>query len=172
MSHTALFQFSQGGQEAQVVLEWDESSSISALVTSMAETFWPAMQGRTSAATTLEFVQVGDASTGEIRIINETGGGLNTALPPTCAALVNKTVSGSRDGRFFWPGVPEQDVAADGRFTVVSLPQWNTAVDTAFGATSAAGHTMVVTNSLEVENPVTALTMRQYIGTQRRRLFN
>lgn len=156
----------------QVVWEFDESSSIAALANSMENTVWPGVKARVSASCNLQQIQVGDSVTGETVIVNDNGDASTNVLPPTVALLVTKSVAGARDGRFFWPGIPETDFAADGRLTTTTLPAWTASWDTVFNAIGIAGHTMVVTDKNGIEHPVTELAVRPYLGTQRRRLFN
>jgi len=172
MALTSVFTFDQGGQEAQVVLEWEGSASEQALATSCADTFWPAMQGRTSMQATLDRVQVGNSATGVTVIVNEDGGGFGSALPSSNALLVGKAVTGGFNGRFFWPGLQESDVDEAGRLTAAAVTAWQTAVDTALNVMAVAGHDMSVSDKFGTSNLVGSLFVLPYIGTQRRRLFN
>lgn len=172
MTDVSVFNFEQEGQEAQVVLEWSGSASLQALATSCADTFWPAFRGRTAGDCTLTTIQVGDSVNGVTEVVNEAGQGPGAASPVTNAILIAKSVFAGHNGRFFWPGLGESDVDAAGRLSASALSAWQTAADTAFNTMAIAGHDMYVTGSDSVERPVTGLSVRPYIGTQRRRLFN
>ena len=180
---TARFHFDQAGLEEQVVFSTFTEGGLTFLEEAqiLKASFWDAGLGlETSSAVRLNKITIEQSGQGAELMVNTVGGGASNALPPTNAALITKVTSGGRNGRMFWPGVPEGSVGADGRWSNQFIQDdWQAAADASLAAmaTQPAGilflhveHT--VGGVVQPSTPVDALLVRPFIGTQRGRLHN
>jgi len=85
---------------------------------------------------------------------------------------VTKIVVGARNGRMFWPGLPETSVTAGGQLTAPELTSWQANLATVMTALAGDSTVMRVIDKVGVPHVVSGLTARPTIGTQRRRLRN
>jgi hypothetical protein len=104
---------------------------------------------------------------------NDYGGSANSAAP-NVAVLVRKITgfAGRRNrGRFYVPGVEEDNIDGAGVLDTTSLGQWQSAATGWFNSMVTAGFDPVINHDdLSVLTTVTAYTVQAKCATQRRRL--
>lgn len=125
-------------------------------------------------------MKVGPNSTGQqvFSAVTRTGAGGTDAAPPNVAYLVGKTTAtGGRTGRgrMYLPGVVETAVTGGGTINSTPLSNLQIAVDDFLGLLQTANSPMVLLHqdggsSDDTPHEVTALTVRNRVATQRRRL--
>ena len=108
-------------------------------------------------------------------ITGSTAGGISAqGTPPNVAALISKTTNvGGREGRgrFFLPGLPENDVDESGLITVGHLGVLQPAMDSLLSdATTQDVPLELLHNSTRNPSGLTGLSVDGRVATQRRRL--
>lgn len=171
---TTRFIFNQGGQRCEVVMDmFQQANTAPSVIADVARVqVWGGLRARTSVDCTLEEIQVGDSSTGTAVAVAQAGTNIGPALPASCGLLVTKVVNGARNGRMFWPGLPESHVAASGQLAPAELTSWQSALTTVMTGLAGSSTVIRVLSNLGVPTVVTGLVARPTIGTQRRRLRN
>lgn len=123
-----------------------------------------------SADAELREVKVGDDVMGGIATSSAVGGIPDSPLPPNCALGVTKAVQTGRNGRWFVPGVPEQEVGGNGNLKTTYINQCNNAFATFFTNTNGGLFSWKVRQKDLSLADVQALTIRPFITRQGRRL--
>jgi hypothetical protein len=171
---TVRFKGVQGTKLWEVVIDLFEDAGASPgdIAETARDAVWASLRPRTSSGCTLQSIQVGDSATGAELPVLENGANPAFSLPSNCSVLITKVVTGSRNGRMFWPGLPEADVNAGGQLEAAALPLWQTAANNVMTALAANGTVMRVIDATDDPHVVSALSVQPLIGTQRRRLRN
>lgn len=115
-------------------------------------------------------VKVGDDVMGAISISGAQGGKVSNQLPPNCAFGVSKGVSSGRNGRWFIPGVVEDEVDNNGRVNVPVVAALNGALSAMLTDLNAAGVSLGVLQAGGGISNITSLGAKNFITVQNRRL--
>lgn len=168
----AVFRFDQGGQEAQVVWDIDVLTTAVFAASQLRADVWDNLKARTSNECDLVDITVTDGNTTHINNVNEPGTRVAAVLPSSNGALITKVADQGRNGRMFWPGLPEADIDATGRFSVSAQGAWNTAITAMDSAVSNQTDYVgrIFRDPPAVSATFESFSLRPVIGTQRRRL--
>lgn len=101
---------------------------------------------------------------------NLTGVIPNPAAPSNVAVIARKRVVGGRDGRFFLPGISENNVDAAGRLVQNFIPSFNASVATALTDLNNAGVQLRVIQKDLSTPTIVEINARPVCGTMRSRL--
>jgi len=172
MAGKVTLNFLCGTLESQVVIHTFASVGFAVEAASIRDRLWAGMRPFTSSSQTLASIQIGDVSTGYNLAVGQAGTGNVNQLTNQCAYLITKTVSGARNGRMFWPGATEADYSAAGVILGATKTSMDAALSSALSLLTADGVQLQVEDKTGTGHNVTALTVNQLIGTQRRRLRN
>ena len=172
MAGKVTLNFLCGTLESQVVLHTFDSVGFAVAAASIRDRLWAGLRPFTSSSQSLASIQMGDVSTGYNLAVGQAGTGNVNQLTNQCSFLITKTVSGARNGRMFWPGATEADYSAAGVILGATKTSMDAALASALSLLTADGVQLQVEDKDGVGHNVTALTVNQIIGTQRRRLRN
>ena len=174
MANTVL-RFDQGGQRAEVALEFFGVTDVPVFLQWVEDELWDAFKAQTSQQCTLDEIIHYQGGGSTVRVVDEDGGNVGNAAPSSNTYLIAKipTIAG-RAGRFFWPGVVETSVDESGRLLSGSLTALQAAADAFITALDASAYGLYIVRPgpPEVLSEVDSLQVRTVIGTQRRRLYN
>lgn len=169
----STFIFSCAGLESQVILDhFNAGLTDEEVCEELRDIFWFNMRVHTSSSQTLVSIRTGDVSTGFTLNVGQAGTGNVNQLTNQCAYLLTKVVSGSRNGRMFWPGPPEANYDPNGQVTSSAKTAIDTVLDTIVADLITAGVQPRVVDKDGVGHNVTDMFVRPTVGTQRRRLRN
>lgn len=162
-----------GTLESQVALKvFTASLTFPAAAAVVRDRLWVGLRPFTSSSQTLASIQIGDISTGYNLAVSQAGTGNVNQLTNQCAYLITKTVDGARNGRMFWPGATEADYSAAGVILGATKTSLDAALASAISLSASDGLVYQVEDKDGIDHDVTAMTVNQIIGTQRRRLRN
>lgn len=166
---TTRFHFLQEGLIAQCVFDLFYGPGSTGLAGAKVA-IWDNLKGACSTDLVLEKITLD--GTGNELPVNESASSPTDALPPTVSALVAKVTATGRNGRFFWPGIPESSVNGNGRWTAGAQALFQGLLDDVMTDLAADDIVMRFERSDLSIATVDSLSLRTYIGTQRRRLHN
>nr|CRY96492.1 hypothetical protein [uncultured prokaryote] len=115
-------------------------------------------------------VKVGDDVVGGSYQSNTFGGTPGAGTNPSVAFGFTKQVGSGRNGRWYVPGVAEAFVDDKGRLTTAAVDALNGNLVTMLADLATAGVTLTVKQKLGNYQPVAAMSCRNFVTLQRRRL--
>lgn len=107
---------------------------------------------------------------GDIYAYNEPGNITRESVPSNVAVVMRKLTGTSVRGRFFMPGLTDENVDNAGRLDGAYQAAFAQQMPIALAALQAAGVTPMVQSATQGQLPITAITVNPIVGTQRRRL--
>lgn len=115
-------------------------------------------------------VKVGDDVNGAVATSGAQGGKNQNQLPPNNSYGITKVVATGRNGRWFVPGVVEENVDNNGRLTAAEQSLMNTVFGEILTDTLADGVTWTVEQKDGSFAPVASFSARNSVARQGRRL--